>query len=74
MSNQKYTTMYLSCHENKKVLTPFYHKIYFSLKIGVLHLFSIKKYFYNKMKLRLFYSRVPLYFDSILKSYIQMRI
>ena len=29
---------------------------------GVLHLFSIKKIFYEKMDLRLFYFKVTIYF------------
>ena len=57
---------YISPHENKKTLSPFYHKNYVSQKknvkhsIGILHSFSIKTIFYDKIDLRLFNFRMML--------------
>ena len=45
-------------HENKKALSPFYHENIFDM--GVLHSFSIKNIFYNKMELRFFYFHVTI--------------
>ena len=53
-----------SSHENKKALSPFYHKKYFWQNMNVrhpifvLHSFSIKNIFYYKIDLRLFYFHV----------------
>ena len=50
-----------SSPENEKALSPFYHEKYFSQKMNVrhpmdvLHSFSIKNIFCDKMDLRLFY-------------------
>ena len=52
---------YASLHENKKVLSPFYLKKYFSWKMNVRHpagcltFIFCQKYFYDKMDFRLFY-------------------
>ena len=51
-------------HENKKALSPFSHKKYFLIeneyktRYGCLNSFSIKKNFYDKIELRLFYFRM----------------
>ena len=47
-------------HENKKTLSPFYYEKTFLIEneceaLGVLHSFSIKNIFYDKVDLRLFY-------------------
>ena len=47
--------MFILSHENKKALSPFYHKKYFLWKMNVRHptgfllSFSIKNIFYDKM-------------------------
>ena len=51
-------------HQNKKALSPLYNKKYFNdiiikkYPMGVLHSFSIKNIFYDKMDLRLFYFEI----------------
>ena len=51
----------ISSHQNKKAVSPFYQKKIFLIEnkctppMGVLHSFSIKNIFYDKMDLRLFY-------------------
>ena len=65
-------------HENKKALSSFYHKKYFWLKInirchiGVLHSFSTKKNFYDKIELRLFYFHVTNVGKAILSHQINL--
>ena len=72
VSNEKHFTrssyfaiislLFTSLHKNKKALSPFYHKKIFLMEnehpLGVLHLFSIKNIFHDKMDLRLFYFHV----------------
>ena len=63
-----FNKLHISSHQNKKALSPFYHKKYFWLKMnvrnkGVLHSFSIKSIFYDKMDLRLFYFDVAIYWN-----------
>ena len=48
-------------HENEKDLGPFYQKSFWYkmnviIPVGVLHSFSIKKNFYNKMNLKLYFN------------------
>ena len=56
-----------SPHQNKKAVSLFYHRKYFWGKmnarhpVGVLHSFSIKNIFYDKMDLRFFYFDVTIY-------------
>ena len=63
-----FNKLHISSHQNKKALSPFYQKKYFWLKMnvrnkGVLHSFSIKSIFYDKMDLRLFYFDMVIYWN-----------
>ena len=71
-----FLNIYISSDENESILSSealsqFYFKIYFSKKkkkkknarhpYGVLHSFSIKDIFYDRMDFRFFYFRVTIY-------------
>ena len=72
-----FLNIYISSDENESILSSealsqFYYKIYFSKKkkkkkknarhpYGVLHSFSIKDIFYDRMDFRFFYFRVTIY-------------
>ena len=55
-----YRTLLAKAGGTKKNLSPFYHKKNLGHLMGVLHSFSIKNIFYDKMDLGFFYFHVTI--------------